>query len=122
MEIDVHSREVFLNPIFWKAVNKCVASSDFLEDDKTYFKYVRKFTKLRIVHVITQKTTDKMIEDYINFSKRFDCQFTIKQLVGYPDGNRYNQIKDKYSSVFYLDKGDYNIYYMPNNTITNTFL
>jgi hypothetical protein len=122
IKIDVHSREVFLNPIFWKAVNKCVVSSDSLKDDEQYFKYVRKFTQLRIVHVVTQRTTDEMIEDYINFSNRFNCQFTIKQLVGYPDGNRYYQVRRKYPDIFHLDKGDYNIYYMPDNTVTTKFL
>jgi len=122
IEIDVHSREVFKNPIFWKAVNKCVASSDCLEDDKEYFQYLTNFTQLRIVHVVTKQTTDKLIEEYINFSRRFNCQFTIKQLVGFPDGNRYQQIRKKYPDIFYLNEGDYNIYYMPDNSVTDTFL
>jgi len=38
------------------------------------------------------------------------------------DKGRYEEIRKKYSNIFYLDPGDYNKYYMPNNTITDTFL
>lgn len=34
----------------------------------------------------------------------------------------YKKIRNKYPMIYHLYKGDYNIYYMPDNTIRNTFL
>ena len=121
-KIDVHSREKFYNEAFWKNINKCVISSDNLIDDRNYFLWLLRHTQIRIVHVATTETTDKMIESYIDFQKQNSCQFTIKQLTGYDDNGAYERLKKKYPGVYYLDEGDYNIYYMPNNTISSDFL
>jgi hypothetical protein len=63
-----------------------------------------------------------MIEEYLGFQRRTGCQFTIKELVGHDDDGRYKEIRKKYPEIFYLDEGDYNIYYMPDNTIREKFL
>ena len=120
--IDVHSREKFYNEAFWHKVNRCVLSSDILSDDIDYFKWLSQHTKMRIVHVVTQYSTDKLIEEYIEFCKSINCQFTIKELVGFDDMGKYKKYIKKYDGLFYLDSGDYNLYYMPDNTITDKFL
>lgn len=122
MLVDVHTREKFTHQGFWRRINRCVFSSDNLSDDEEYLEYLARLTKLRITHVVTKNTTDKMIEEYLEFQKRTGCQFTIKELVGYDDGGRYKEIRKKYPEIFYLDEGDYNIYYMPDNTIREKFL
>lgn len=122
MLVDVHTREKFTHQGFWRRINRCVFSSDNLSDDEEYLEYLAKLTKLRITHVVTKNTTDKMIEEYLEFQERTGCQFTIKELVGYDDGGRYKEIRKKYPEIFYLDEGDYNIYYMPDNTIREKFL
>lgn len=120
--VDVHSREKFYDEWFWSKVNRCVASSDCPWDDVLYFDWVTKQTKLRIVHVVTADTTEDKMRAYMDFQKTHDCQFTIKELVGHDDGGMYQKIRKKFPDVFYLDKGDYNVYYMPDNTITDDFL
>lgn len=122
MLVDVHTREKFTHQGFWRRINRCVFSSDNLSDDEEYLEYLARLTKLRITHVVTKNTTDKMIEEYLEFQERTGCQFTIKELVGYDDGGRYKEIRKKYPEIFYLDEGDYNIYYMPDNTIREKFL
>ena len=123
MKIDVHTREKFYNKDFWeKHINKCVFSSDNMQEDCDYLEYLSKLVKLRITHLITEYTTFDMIEEYLFFQKKYNCQFTIKEIVGYDDKDMYEKIRQKYPYIYYLDKGDYNIYYMPNNTITDTFL
>lgn len=122
MLVDVHTREKFAHQGFWRRINRCVFSSDNLSDDEEYLEYLAKLVKLRITHVVTKNTTDKMIEEYLEFQERTGCQFTIKELVGYDDGGRYKEIRKKYPEIFYLDEGDYNIYYMPDNTIREKFL
>jgi hypothetical protein len=123
MLVDIHSREKFLNSLFWKgSVNRSVFSSDRLEDDVDYLRYLRKFTQVRITHLVTFDTTFNMIDDYLKFQKEIDCQFTIKELIGYDDGGMYKKIREKYPDIYHLDEGDYNIYYMPNNTVTDSFL
>lgn len=122
MLVDVHTREKFTHQRFWKRINRCVFSSDYLSDDEEYLNYLIKHTKLRITHLVTKDTTDKMIEDYLRYQEKTGCQFTIKELVNYDDGGRYQAIKAKYPEIFYLDKGDYNIYYMPDNTVKEKFI
>ena len=122
MLVDVHTREKFHNNNFWKNINRCVFSSDSLNNDKNYLEYLSKLTKLRITHLVTAKTTNKMIEQYLSFQNQIKCQFTIKQLVKFDDNNRYNEIRKKYPKLYHLDTGDYNIYYMPDNSIKNKFI
>lgn len=123
MLVDIHTKEKFVHGFWWKRyINKCVFSSDKLENDKTYLKYLSRLTKVRITHLVTADTTFEMIDEYLKFQKEIECQFTIKELVNYDDRGMYKKIKEKYSDIYYLDAGDYNIYYMPDNTITDSFL
>ena len=123
MKVDVHTREKFCHQSFWrKHINRCVFSNDLLQDDIEYLEYLVKLTNVRITHLVTANTTYNMIEDYLSFQKNNQCQFTIKQLVGFDDNGNYNKIRNKYPQIFHLDQGDYNIYYMPDNSVSNTFL
>lgn len=122
MLVDVHSREKFINDEFWNNINRLVFSSDNLSDDLEFLEYITKRVKLRITHLATANTTDAMIDDYISYSQKTGCQFTVKQLVGYSDNDRYKEIMHKYPQLFFLDAGDYNLYYMPDNTIQEKFL
>ena len=48
---------------------------------------------------------------------------TFKQLYGGDDGGNFNRLKErfKHRGVF-LPHRDYNIYYMPNDTVTECFI
>jgi hypothetical protein len=123
MLVDVHTREKFTHQSFWrKHINRCVFSSDNLKNDKDYLIYLSKLCKIRITHLVTAHTTIEMIEEYLQFQEEVNCQFTVKELVGYSDGGMYKKIRKEYPEVYHLDEGDYNIYYMPNNTVTDCFL
>jgi hypothetical protein len=121
MMVDVHSREKFINNVFLNIINRYVFSSDILQNDIEYLKYLSKLVKLRITHLVTSNTTFDLIESYLKFQKEINCQFTIKELVNFNDNGMYKNIKEKYPSIYYLDAKDYNIYYMPNNSIRNYF-
>lgn len=137
--LDIHSREkVDQSNQFWytffKQINRVVFSSDHLDivnkntdngnkvTDREYLKWLRSITNVRITHLVTKNTSFGMIDDYINFAKLYNMQFTIKQLVGYDDYGMYDAILKKHPELFHLDNGDYNIYYMPDNTIQTKFL
>lgn len=122
MLVDVHTREKFWDDFFWIRINKCVFSSDNLKDDKEYLLYLSGLTKIRITHLVTADTTFDMIDEYLDFQNQISCQFTIKELVGYDDNRMYKRIREKYPNVYHLDVGDYNIYYMPDNSIRTNFL
>lgn len=123
MLVDVHTREKFTHQSFWrKHINRCVFSSDNLKDDKEYLEYLSKLTKIRITHLVTANTTYKMIDEYLDFQNKIGCQFTIKELIGHDDNGMYKKIREKYPEIYHLDEGDYNIYYMPDNTIRTSFL
>lgn len=123
IKIDIHTREKLTKQRFWsKHVNLCAFSCDKLSEDKEYLEYLSQLTKVRIVHVVTNRTTNEMIEEFILFCDENNCQLTLKQLTGFSDNNRYNEIKQQHPNLFYLDYGDYNLYYMPNNIITDKFI
>ena len=121
-KIDVHSRTPFWNDAFWKKINKVVVSSDFLTEDMVYLSYLAQNTKVRVVHVVTKDSTPGLIAAYCNFLDTIGAQFTLKRLVGYDDGNRWNEIKKTFPNIFFLEEGDYNIYYMPDNEVYDFFL
>ena len=122
MKVDVHTREKFCDNNFWFDINRAVLSSDKLIDDLVYLDYLSDQVKVRVTHVVTKESTDGRIEEYLKFQEQYGWQFTIKQMVGHDDGGRYDLIRAKYPDIFYLDAGDYNIYYMPDNSIRTEFL
>lgn len=122
MKIDIHTREKHIDCDFHKNINRVVFSSDNLLDDVDHFNYISKITKLRITHLVTDKTTVQNIKEYLHYQNITGCQFTIKQLVGFDDNGMYKKIRKEFPDIYCLDKGDYNIYYMPDNSIRNTFL
>ena len=122
MLVDVHSREKFYDDAFWSGINRAVVSSDKLCDDLEYLEYLVGRTKVRVTHLVTADTTFQMIDEYLDFQKRHGTQFTIKKLVGYDDNGMYERVRERYGFVFHLDPGDYNLYYMPDNSITDKFL
>jgi hypothetical protein len=128
MFVDIHTREkVVPNEIwddkFWtENINRCVFSSDVLRDDIDYLRHLSALIKIRITHLVTANTTFEMIDDYLNFQKEIGCQFTLKELVGYDDNGMYKKIREKHPDIYHLDEGDYNIYYMPDNSVRDKFL
>ena len=122
LKYDIHTRsrpdiEILKN----RNLRKLVLSTENLKDCSEYVTDIlQRFSTLqvRLVKVITQNTMDKDIEDYINFAKKHNVQMTFKQLVGHDDKGKYDMFKEKYSKisdlVVFLDKGDYNIYLMPD--------
>ena len=123
MLVDVHTREKFICDSFWRDhINRCVFSSDILTDDIEYLKYLSQFVSIRITHLVTANTTIDMIEDYLRFQEDIGCQFTIKELIGHSDEGMYEIVRKEYPDIYHLDEGDYNIYYMPDNTIRDSFL
>lgn len=123
MLVDVHTREKFIVTHFWlDHINRCVFSCDSLAEDKIFLEYLSLLTKVRITHLVTANTTFKMIEEFLAFQEKIGCQFTIKELVGFDDGGMYQKIRSLYPEIYHLDEGDYNIYYMPDNSVRTSFL
>jgi len=122
MLVDVHTREKFMDDVFWEKTNRCVFSSDWLPEDRAHLKYLLGVTQLRITHLVTQYTTRAIIEEYLDFQRKNGCQLTVKQLIGYGDNGKYAAVRALYPEIYALDGGDYNIYYMPDNTERTVFL
>ncbi len=122
MLVDVHTREKFIDGRFWGRINRCVFSSDNLTNDIDYLRYLAMVTKVRITHLVTALTTFEMIDEYLNFQNKIKCQFTIKELINYSDNGMYKKIRSRYPGIYNLDAGDYNVYYMPDNSIREKFL
>jgi len=125
--IDIHTRIPIYDIDLWKHINRCVFSIDFVDGNIKNEKFIRwifdnKLCKLRLFHAVLDTTTDSDIEKLIELSKELDCQISIKQLHGFDDKGRFAEISDKYPSLFKVYDKNYLIYYMPNNTVTETFL
>lgn len=121
MKVDVHTRERLFDNSFWSQINRCSFSSDRMIDDADFLHYLCKVTQVRIVHVATERTSFSLINEYLKFAK-YTCQFTLKQLVGYDDKGMFRVMKGQYPSVYCLEAGDYNVYYMPDNTVRTKFM
>ena len=122
IKLDVHTREKFKTQSFWKNVNRCVFSSDIFDTDKEWFEYITQFTKLRITHVVTHLSTIENTRKYIDFCNKNNCQFTLKELSVYNDNGNYKRWQKLFPNEYFLDNGDYNIYYFPDNTIKEKFI
>jgi hypothetical protein len=77
---------------------------------------------VRIVHVVTKDSTEDKIQNLIDFCHFNSYQLSFKQLYGFDDDNQYHIIKSKFPNEFFLDFGDYNIYFMPDNNEYKTFM
>ena len=123
MLVDIHTREKFYDfEWFQNNINRCVFSSDKLENDIEYLRELSKHCKVRVTHLVTANTTFEMVQNYLNFQNEIGCQFTIKELIGHDDNDMYKKIREHFPDIFHLDEGDYNIYYMPDNSIRDSFL
>ena len=122
MKIDVHTRERLFDNDFWNKINRCSFSSDMLFEDEDFLHYLCKVVKLRIVHLVTHNASFGLIDAYLRFQELHQCQFTIKQLIGHNDGGKYDFMQMQYPHVYSVDAGDYNVYYMPDNTVRTKFM
>lgn len=124
MIVDVHTREKRVPLEFWERVNRCVFSSDDPNNDRDHLIETSGFTKVRITHVVTKKTSFDTIDSYLKLQNEIgkDCQLTIKELVEFDDGGMYKKIRNKYPGIYHIDEGDYNMYYMPDNTVSDKFI
>lgn len=121
VKVDIHTRVRLTDDSFFKKINKVVLSSDNPDDDIEYIKYLSNLTKVRISHVVTKFTTDEFIQKYLEIQNIFHVQLTLKKIVNYDDDGNYEKFKKQYSDIYCLDDNDYNLYYMPNDTITEKF-
>jgi organic radical activating enzyme len=124
IKIDIHTRTQLTKQNFWrKHVHRCVFSLDQITSDNIeYLTYLSHLTKLRITHTVTHQTTNNFVDNLLELQNKLNCQLTLKELYGYNDKGVYNQLKMLYPNIYYLDHGDYNIYYMPDNSITDKFV
>lgn len=121
MNLDIHTRVRLYDDTFWKKIHKVALSSDSLEEDKEYIEYLSKLTKVRVVHVVTEFTTKDLIQSYSSYLSDKGIQLTLKELHGFDDKGRYDELKKEFQDLFFLDSDDYNIYYFPDNTIQEKF-
>jgi hypothetical protein len=122
-KVDIHTREKLYDTRFWGKVNKLVFSSDKPQCDLQYLSWVSQFVSTRVAHVVTSKTTTTMATEYIAIAETKNIEITFKKISGFSDGGAWDDLKKRYSGkIYFLDEGDYNIYYMPNNTTTEKFI
>lgn len=127
MLVDVHTRTYVDDKWFWNKINLCAFSTDELMDDIKSIADIRMTNAdLRLVHLITKNTTITTINRYLEYKNYTGCQLTMKQLFRYDDNGMYHVIKKRFPEnqygIHYIDRGDYNVYYMPDNTISDKFL
>ena len=133
--VSVHTRSTCISPLILKklGIDKIVLSIDNPERKQTKFilDCIAKGLKMRAVHVATKNSRKSDIESFINFCIDNKVEFSIKKLHGYDDGNMFLNLKDiiykgKKKAIFnnikFIEDKDYNMYYMPDNTIRDKFL
>lgn len=129
--LDVHTREFVFEKSFLSKVNKLVISFDDLEEIRhQVVRYCSKQIKIRLAKVITGETTLEELIKIVDFGKKYGFQITFKELYGFDDKKNFFKLKNKMKKLYdfkklkirFLEHGDYNIYYMPDNKIYEKFL
>ena len=62
------------------------------------------------------------VQEYLDFQEETDCQFTIKPLSSFDDKGMFEKVRESFPDTYFLEEGDYNIYFMPDNTATDCFM
>lgn len=124
--IDIHTREACFG-FFWEQIHRVAFSCDSSLNiaERGYLSWLGKRTKVRLTHVVTKQTGCRLINDYLEFCAEHNFQLTLKQLSGFDAYcvAHYNELKRQFKErCYFLDNGDYNIYYMPNNKVYTRFL
>lgn len=121
--LSIHTRKMIYNKSFLSKIDKYVYSFDKIEEiDRKYLNFLMNLgLNIRLVNVPNKFSKMSDIEKMISIRKDLNIQFTIKKLVGFKDNDIYNKLKKKYPKEYFLDEGDYNIYFMPDNKIYNSF-
>lgn len=122
MKVDVHTRILNVDKEFWKKINRVSLSVDDNYVDFVLIDNVRKYTNLRLVHVVTKYTTKEKVKNLIGICEKINAQLTLKELVGYNDEGQFEILKHDLFFPFFLKADDYNIYFMPDNKISSKFI
>lgn len=120
-KIDVHTRRKLYNIYFWSKINRVSFSIDDLEHCEYFLKYVSQYTKVRMVHVVTRRTREEDVQTMKDFAFKNGFQLTLKRLSGWGDGGKFDYFKIKFPELFFLEEGDYNLYFMPDNTVKTVY-
>jgi len=121
--VDVHSRTMFREVKFWRKVNRAVFSLDLLTFQiRDYLEFLAIHTKIRVVHVITRNSTLAHCQYLADWCSEKGHQITFKKLEGWNDNWKFEKYKELISNATFLESGDYNLYYFPNNTIGTVFM
>lgn len=125
MEVDVHTRIIVDKPDFWRRINRCCLSVDDVDSARRALDLVTPHTRrrTRLVRVATPGTTIKELLDMRTFCASNGFQMSLKELAEFDDGGTFDKMKRifKGTGVFMIEDRDYNVYYMPDNTITAKF-
>ena len=120
--VDVHTREQLDNEDFWSRIHKCVFSVDSLYAHMPFLLKLNQWIKIRVCYVVTRYSSPEDIKGFASLCDYLAWEFTLKELVIYDDLGMYQNIKATQPNLYCLDAGDYNTYYMPNNTVTTSFM
>lgn len=129
---DVHTRIFEGHDFLINTVNKIVLSFDNLEKSKPIIEaYLKLNKKVRLTKVIQKNTTEKELYNVDKYSIENNCEITFKKMSHCEDNLKYEFFKENYfknilklenPNILFLDDGNYNIYYMPDNTIQTRYI
>jgi len=124
-KIDVHTSKILPNTELTR-FNKIVLHENY-ESFKMHLPEIRSIKNpLRLVFVVTNQLTIEKIDDIISKRRELSCQLSFRELYE-SDNNliniyRYIDSIAKIENIMFIKQRDYNIYFMPDNSIRNTFM
>jgi len=126
MRVDVHTRIPIDKPDFWRRIHRCCLSVDLdLEPADALTRNVVPYAEAppRLVHVVTADTGESGVREMLAFCTRFEWQLSLKKLAVFDDAGRFEEMRRRFSGteIFFIEDMDYNIYFMPNNTVAEEF-
>lgn len=130
-KVDIHTRKVIIDEELINNTNKFVVSFDHLGEVKDNIKsYYNRGVDVRLTKVITKSTRLKELYQIVEFASECNYQLTFKELYGFNDEGAFKRLKKKLKENYdfkdkkikFLEHSDYNIYYMPDNKVYESFI
>ncbi len=127
--IDMHTSKYIKDIEFLKHFNKIVlhVNKDF--NLKEIYKFYNKNNiKLRFVVVLDKEVNLSKVKQYISLAKKMpEVQFSFREVYLDEKPNDIDDIlkyirKKESDKIKYIQQNDYNIYFMPDNNVTDTFI
>jgi len=119
-KIDVHTSKIITDFDFLTAFNRIVLHINPWFYNLDVLKQYK--NKLRLVCVITEELTKEKIDEIIEASDELNCQVSFRELYDKTSPKELMEYVNQQPKAKLIKQNDYNLYFMPDNSIREKFI